>query len=75
MDVRAVVTEAFGFLRVGAIEFRVMLQFARLWHAGIESLAVARILVQAARFEEDASFLRQRDDGVIAVEPHGLHQP
>ena len=41
VDVRAGVTEVFGFLGVGAIEFRVMLQFARLRDAGIEGLAVA----------------------------------
>jgi hypothetical protein len=39
VDVRAFATESFGFLRVGAIEFGVMLQFARLRDAGIESLA------------------------------------
>ena len=31
MNVRALVTEAFGFLRVGAIELCVMFQFAWLW--------------------------------------------
>jgi hypothetical protein len=46
VDVRAFVTEAFGFLREGAIEFGVMLQFARLRYAGIESLAFARVIVQ-----------------------------
>jgi len=46
VGVRAFVTEAFGFLRIGAIEFRVMLQFARLRYAGIEGLAIARVLVR-----------------------------
>ncbi len=54
VDVRAFVTEAVGFLRVGAIEFRVMLQFARLRDAGIESLAVARVIVQTPRFQQIA---------------------
>jgi hypothetical protein len=49
VDVRAFVTEAFGFLGVGAIEFRVMLQFARLRDAGIEGLAIARVIVQTPR--------------------------
>ena len=75
MDVRAFVTEAFGFLRVGAIEFRVMFQFARLRDAGIESLAVARVIVQAPRFHQIATFFSQRDDGVVAVEADRLHQP
>jgi hypothetical protein len=51
VDVRALVTEAFGFLCVGAIEFRVMLQFARLRDAGIESLALARVIVQTPGFQ------------------------
>ena len=51
VDIRAFVTEAFGLLPVGAIEFRVMLQFARLRYAGIEGLAIARVLVRAARFK------------------------
>jgi len=41
VDVRAFVTEAFGFLLVGEIEFRIMLQFPRLRDAGIECSAVA----------------------------------
>ena len=75
VDVRAFVTEAFGFLRVGAIEFRVMLQFARLRDAGIESLAVARVIVQTPRFQQIASLFGQRDDAVVAVEADRLHQP
>ena len=53
VDVRALVTEAFGFLHVGAIEFRVVLQFARLRDAGIEGLAIARVIVQTPRFSAD----------------------
>jgi hypothetical protein len=75
VDVRAFVTEAFGFLRVGAIEFRVVLQFARLRDASIESLAVARVILHTPRFEEIASLLGQRDDAVVAVEADRLHQP
>ena len=75
MDVRAVLTEAFGFLRVGAIEFRVVPQFARLRDAGIERLAVARIIVETPRFQQIASFFGQRDDGVVAVEADRLNQP
>ena len=75
VDVRAFVTEVFGFLRVGAIEFRVMLQFARLRDAGIESLAVARVIVQTPRFQQIAPLFCQRDDGVVAVEADRLNQP
>jgi hypothetical protein len=74
VNVRAFVTEAFGFLRVGAIEFRVMLQFARLRDAGIE----------AWRSRESSS--RRRDSSrsrpslvsvttVVPVEAGCLHQP
>ena len=75
VDVRAFVAEAVGFLRIGAIEFRVMLQFARLRDAGIESLAVARVIVHTPRFQQIASLLGQRDDAVVAVEADRLHQP
>lgn len=75
VDVRAFVTEAFGFLRVGAIEFRVMLQFARLRDAGIEGLAVARVIVQTSRFQQIPSLFGQGDDGVVAVEADRLNQP
>jgi hypothetical protein len=74
VDVRAFVTEAFGFLRVGAIEFRVMLQFARLRDVGIESLAVAGVIVHTPRFQQIAPLFCQRDDSVVAVESDGLHQ-
>jgi hypothetical protein len=73
VDVRAY-TEAFGFLRVGAIEFRVMLQFARLRDVGIESLAVAGVIVHTPRFQQIAPLFCQRDDSVVAVESDGLHQ-
>jgi hypothetical protein len=75
VDVRALVPKALGFLRVGAIEFRVMLQFTRLRDAGMESLAFARVLVQAARFEQIASLFGQCDDAMVAVETDRLHQP
>ena len=75
VDVRAFVTEAFGFLRVGAIEFRVMLQFAWLRDAGIERLAIAGVIVQTPRFQQFAPLSCQRDDGVVAVEADRLNQP
>ncbi len=75
VDVRPRVTETFGFLYVGAIKFRVMLQFAWLLDAVMERLALARVLVQAARFEQVASLLGQCDDSVVAVEADRLHQP
>lgn len=75
VDVRAFVTQAFGFLRVGAIEFGVMLQFARLRDSGMESLAVARVIVQTSRFQQIPSLFGQGDDGVVAVEADRLHQP
>ena len=75
MDARALITEPFGFLHVGAVELRVMLQFAWLLDAVMERLALARVIVQTPRFEQVASLLRQRDDGVVAVESDGLHQP
>ena len=75
MNVRALVTEAFGFLHVGAIQLRVMLQLAWLLDAVVERLAVALVLIQAPRLEQAASLLRQRDDPVVAVESDGLHQP
>ena len=75
MDARSLVTEAFGFLHVGAIELRVMLELAWLLDAVVESLALARVLIQAPRVEQVTSHLRQRDNSVIAVEADGLHQP
>jgi hypothetical protein len=74
VDVRAFVTEAFGFLGVAAIEFRVVLQFARLQDAGIESLALPRVIVQTPRFQQIAPLFDQRDDGVVAVEADRLNQ-
>ena len=41
----------------------------------MERLAVARVIVQTPRFEQVASLLGQRDDGVVAVEADGLDQP
>ena len=75
VDVRSFVTEALGFLHVGAIEFRVMFQFARLRDAGIESLALARVIVHTPRFQQIAPLFCHRDDGVVAVEADRLHQP
>ena len=66
---------SFGFLRVGAIEFRVMLQFGRLRDACTESLAVARLIVQTPRVQQIAPLSCQRDDGVVAVEADRLNQP
>ena len=74
VNVRALVTEAFGFLHVGAIELRVMLQLAwlldALWNAWRSRESSSR-----RRDSSNASLLRQRDDSVIAVESDGLHQP
>jgi hypothetical protein len=75
VDVRAFVAEAIGFLRVGTREFRVMLQFARLRDAGIESLAFRRVIAQTPRFQQIATLLGQRDDGVVAVEANRLNPP
>lgn len=52
-----------------------MLQFSRLRDAGVERLAFARVIVQTPRLQQVATLFGQRDDGVIAVEPHRLHQP
>ena len=43
VDVCALVTEAFGFLHVGPIELRVMLQLAWLLDAVMEGLALAQL--------------------------------
>jgi hypothetical protein len=51
VDIRPRVTKTIRFLHVGAIKFRVVLQFAWLLDAAMERLAFARVLVQAARFE------------------------
>ena len=75
VDVRALVTQAFGFLEIGAVELRVVLQFAWLLDAVVERLPLARVRVHAAGFEQVAPFLGQRDDSVVAVEADGLHQP
>jgi hypothetical protein len=45
VDVRPSITETFRFLHIGAIKFRIMLQFAWLLDAVVERLALARVLV------------------------------
>ncbi len=63
-----------GFLEVGPVDLGVVLQLARALDAVRERLTVWRILVAAVRFEQVTSFLRQRDDGGVAVDPDGLDE-
>jgi hypothetical protein len=50
-----------GFLHVCAIKLRVVLQLAWLLNPVMERLALARVPVQTARFEQVASFLGRRE--------------
>jgi hypothetical protein len=74
VDVRALVAQALGFLEIGAIDLRVVLQLAWLLDAALERLAVTRVWVSLARFEEVATLFGQRDDGCVAVESNGLSE-
>jgi hypothetical protein len=52
VNVRPLVTETVGFLRVGPIKLRIVFQLAWLLDAIMERLTLARVLVLAARFEK-----------------------
>jgi hypothetical protein len=55
VNVRAVVTQAFGFFGVGAIEMRVVFEFSGLLDTVVERLPVARVPVHSARLEQVTS--------------------
>ena len=55
VDVRSVVAQAFGFIGIGTIKLRVVLQFSGLLDAVVERLALARVRVDAAGIEQVAS--------------------
>ena len=51
VDVRALITEAVGFLHVGAVELRVMLQLTWLWMPAGKAWR-SRVLIQATRVQQ-----------------------
>ena len=68
-------TQAFGLSQIGAIDLRVVLQFAWSLDTSVECLLVRRVAVMARRFQKVATLLGQRDDGGIAVESNCVDEP
>jgi hypothetical protein len=59
VDVRALISQPPGFLKIGAIDLGIVLQLAWCLHAAVERLAITRVWVSLARFEEVATLTSQ----------------
>jgi hypothetical protein len=74
VDVRALVAQPLGFLAIGTIDVRVVLQLPRPLDPVMEGLSIGRVCVTPSGFEQIATLLGQRDDTRVAVEANGLSE-
>jgi hypothetical protein len=74
VDVRALVAQPLAFFEIGAIDLGVVLQLPGLLDAVVKSLAVRRVGVTPAGFQQVATIFGQRDGGRVATEPNGLNE-
>ena len=75
MDVRALVAQPLGLLEIRPVDFGIVLQLPRLLDAVVERLAVRRVGVTPAGFEQVTTLLGQRHSGRVPVKSNGLNEP
>ena len=62
MDVRAGLAQPLGFLEIGAIYLRIVLQLPRLLDTVVKRLSVRRPAIPSVEFEQTTTFFGERND-------------